>query len=52
MRLEPVAARPPVSSDAGATRPEWAVTRLSIPAAAAAVVNRKPIICADNGNHT
>ena len=38
-----------VSSDASPTRPECAVTRVSIPAVAAAAVNRNPIICADNG---
>ena len=38
-----------VNSDASPTRPECAVTRLSTPAAAAAAVNRNPIICADNG---
>ena len=38
-----------VSSDASPTRPECAVTRLSMPAARAAAVNRSPIICADNG---
>ena len=37
-----------VSSDASPTRPECAVTRLSTPAAWAAVVNRNPIICADS----
>ena len=38
-----------VSSDANPTRPEWAVIRLSIPAACATAVNRNPTICADNG---
>ena len=38
-----------VSSDARPTHPECAVTRRSTPAAAAAVVNRNPIICADSG---
>ena len=37
-----------VSSLASPTRPEWAVTRRSMPAAAA-VKNRSPIICAESG---
>ena len=38
-----------VSSDASPTRPECAVIRRSTPAAAAAAVNRSPVICGDSG---
>ena len=38
-----------VSSLARPTRPEWAVTRRSMPAALAAAVNRSPIICGESG---
>ena len=40
----------PVSSDASPTRPEWAVSRASMPAAAAAAVNRRQIECGDRSN--
>ena len=38
-----------VSSDASPTRPEWAVTRASTPAARAAAANRSPTICGESG---
>ena len=39
-----------LSSDASPTRPEWAVTRASTPAALAAAANRSPTICGESGN--
>ena len=38
-----------MSSDASPTRPEWAVTRASTPAARAAGANRSPTICGESG---